>query len=109
MKLKNVLSAILVQPRGASKRWQDDSTRSTTTPRMAPWSVTMRCPLIASARANGVEPVAYLTACLRSHEALAKRPEHYLPWAYRERERCNDSDISRAPPCHAPRGDPKLE
>ena len=65
--------------------------------------------LIASARANGVEPVAYLTECLRSHEDLAKRPEHYLPWAYRERERCNDSDISRAPPCHAPRGDPKLE
>jgi hypothetical protein len=35
--------------------------------------------LIATARANGVEPVAYLTECLRSHEDLAKRPDHYLP------------------------------
>jgi hypothetical protein len=41
--------------------------------------------LIASARANDVEPVAYLTECLRCHEDLARRPEHYLPWVYRER------------------------
>ena len=41
--------------------------------------------LIATARAQGVEPVAYLTECLRSHEDLAKRPQHYLPWVYRER------------------------
>ncbi len=41
--------------------------------------------IIATARAHGVEPVAYLTECLRSHESLAKRPEHYLPWVYRER------------------------
>ncbi len=41
--------------------------------------------LIATARANGVEPVAYLTECLRNREDLAKRPEHYLPWVYRER------------------------
>lgn len=41
--------------------------------------------LITTARAHGVEPVAYLTECLRSHEDLAKRPEHYLPWVYRER------------------------
>jgi len=41
--------------------------------------------IIATARAHGVEPVAYLTECLRSHEDLAKRPEHYLPWVYRER------------------------
>jgi hypothetical protein len=41
--------------------------------------------LIATARAHGVEPVAYLTECLRSHEDLAKRPEHYLPWVYRAR------------------------
>ncbi len=40
--------------------------------------------LIATARAHGVEPVAYLTECLRSHEDLAKRPEHYLPWVYRQ-------------------------
>jgi hypothetical protein len=41
--------------------------------------------LIATANANGVEPVAYLTECLRNHEDLAQRPEYYLPWAYRER------------------------
>jgi transposase len=41
--------------------------------------------LIATARANGVEPVAYLTHCLRHHEDLARNPEHYLPWVYRER------------------------
>lgn len=53
--------------------------------------------LIATARANGVEPVAYLTECLRSHVDLARRPHHYLPWAYRER--CKEGDAtSRAPP-----------
>lgn len=41
--------------------------------------------LIATARAHGVEPVAYLAECLRSHEDLAKKPEHYLPWVYRAR------------------------
>jgi hypothetical protein len=41
--------------------------------------------LIATARAHGVEPVAYLAECLRSHEDLAKRPAHYLPWVYRTR------------------------
>ena len=41
--------------------------------------------LIASARANDVESVAYLTECLRCHEDLAERPDHYLPWVYRER------------------------
>jgi hypothetical protein len=40
--------------------------------------------LLATAQANGVEPVAYLTHCLRHHEDLARRPEHYLPSAYRE-------------------------
>jgi hypothetical protein len=47
--------------------------------------------LIATARANGVEPVAYLTECLRCHEHLAKRPEHYLPWVWRERLKEGDS------------------
>ena len=41
--------------------------------------------LIATARANGVEAVGYLTECLRNHEDLAKRPEYYLPWIFRER------------------------
>jgi len=41
--------------------------------------------LIATARANNVEPVAYLTYCLAHHEDLARRPEHYLPWVFRER------------------------
>ena len=40
--------------------------------------------LIATARANNIEPVAYLTHCLRNHEDLAKRPENYLPWVYRD-------------------------
>jgi hypothetical protein len=40
--------------------------------------------LIATAHANGVEPVAYLAHCLRHHDDLAKRPDDYLPWAYRE-------------------------
>jgi transposase len=48
--------------------------------------------LIATANANGVEPVAYLTECLENHEDLAKRPEHYLPWVYRER--CEKGDRS---------------
>jgi len=43
--------------------------------------------LIATAHANGVEPVAYLTHCLRNHEQLAKRPADFLPWAYREQRR----------------------
>ena len=47
--------------------------------------------LIATARANGVEPVAYLTECLRCHEDLAKRPHHYLPWVYRERMKEGES------------------
>ena len=40
--------------------------------------------LVSTAWANGVEPVAYLTHCLAHHEDLARRPEHYLPWVYRE-------------------------
>jgi hypothetical protein len=46
--------------------------------------------LVATARANDVEPVAYLTDCLRNHEDLALRPEDYLPWVYRERIRERD-------------------
>ena len=46
--------------------------------------------LIASARANGAEPVAYLDDCLRNHEDLKKRPEYYLPWVYYERMRPPD-------------------
>jgi hypothetical protein len=41
--------------------------------------------LIATARANDIEPVAYLTECLRCHKDLANRPQYYLPWVYRER------------------------
>jgi hypothetical protein len=40
--------------------------------------------LIATAHANGVEPVAYLTHCLRNHENLSRSPADYLPWAYRD-------------------------
>jgi hypothetical protein len=41
--------------------------------------------LIATARANDVEAVAFLKECLSNHEDLAKRPEHYFPWVVRER------------------------
>jgi hypothetical protein len=41
--------------------------------------------LIATARANEVEPVMYITECLRNNEDLAKRPDYYLPWVFRER------------------------
>ena len=54
--------------------------------------------LIATARANGVEPVAYLTECLRCHEDLKKRPEYYLPWVYRQRMKEGDSPPAREPP-----------
>lgn len=61
--------------------------------------------LIASARQSGVEPVAYLTQCLRCHEDLTKNPEHYLPWVYRER--CKQADAApRAPPSDIPRPEP---
>lgn len=48
--------------------------------------------LIATTNANGVEPVAYLAGCLRNHEDLAKRPDHYLPWVYRDRLKELDTD-----------------
>ena len=48
--------------------------------------------LIATANANGVEPVAYLAECLQNHEDLAKRPDHYLPWVYRDRLEELDTD-----------------
>ena len=53
--------------------------------------------LIATANANGIEPVAYLTQCLENHEDLAKRPEHYLPWVYRARLSARDESASQ--PC----------
>ena len=40
---------------------------------------------VATAHANGVEPVAWLTDCLVNHVDLAKHPEKYFPWAYKER------------------------
>jgi hypothetical protein len=52
--------------------------------------------LIATANANGVEPVAYLTECLDNHEDLATRPEYYLPWNYRARLAASNPPRSRA-------------
>jgi len=60
--------------------------------------------MIATGRANGVEPVAYLTECLRCHEDLAERPEYYLPWAYRERMKSGTSPP--IPDAEVPREDP---
>lgn len=57
--------------------------------------------LVATAYENGVEPVAYLTECLRNHEDLAKRPEYYLPWVYRERMKDNNA-LPDATPEHPP-------
>ena len=54
--------------------------------------------LVATANANGVEPVAYLTECLANHEDLAKRPEHYLPWVYRGRLEARDETAPACPP-----------
>jgi len=53
--------------------------------------------LIATANANGIEPVAYLTECIENHEDLAKRPEHYLPWVYRARLEAPD-ETGHEPP-----------
>ncbi len=41
--------------------------------------------LTATAKANRLEPVSYLTDCLENHEDLAENPENYLPWNYRDR------------------------
>jgi transposase len=60
--------------------------------------------LIATARAHGVEPVAYLTECLRCHEDLAKRPEHYLPWAFAQR--LKQGEVPTWPPREPPRDTP---
>jgi hypothetical protein len=59
--------------------------------------------LIATARANDVEPVAWLTECLRCHEDLAKRPAHYLPWVYRARTSANTTPLPamNGPPARA--------
>lgn len=72
--------------------------------------------LVATANVNGVEPVAYLTHCLENHRDLAERPEHYLPWVYKQRleaARAPDAPASerdagspaphRPPPSHANR------
>jgi transposase len=66
--------------------------------------------LIATARANDVEPVAYLTECLRCHEDLAKRPQYYLPWVYRERREEGDCPPPPARQRASPTtGPPELE
>ncbi|MEW6756154.1 MAG: transposase [Candidatus Latescibacterota bacterium] len=57
--------------------------------------------LIATANAHGVEPVAYLSECLRHHQDLAQRPQHYLPWVYRDRREDLDPDPG-GPQAHTP-------
>lgn len=59
--------------------------------------------LIATANANGIEPVAYLTECLQNHEDLATRPDHYLPWIYRDRlEKVDSQDLPPSGPSPPP-------
>jgi hypothetical protein len=54
--------------------------------------------LVITACDNDVAPVAYLTHCLENHVDLAKRPDYYLPWAYRDRLDSATADIpDRAP------------
>jgi hypothetical protein len=53
--------------------------------------------LVATANANGVEPVAYLTACLENHHDLAERPEHYLPWNYKKHLEASQAAARPAP------------
>jgi transposase len=53
--------------------------------------------LVATANANGVEPLAYLIHCLTNHRDLAERPEHYLPWVYKQ---CLEA--SQVPECEGP-------
>jgi hypothetical protein len=62
--------------------------------------------LIATANACGVEPVAYLTECLRNHEDLANRPEYYLPWVYRDRLEQIDSVPQAQTPAPSSSGPP---
>jgi hypothetical protein len=57
--------------------------------------------LIATANANGVEPVAYLTECLDNHDDLAQRPQYYLPWVYRARLAARDEPMQSGPPSAA--------
>ena len=41
--------------------------------------------LVATARANDVEPWAWLSDGLENHADLAKNPEYWFPWAWKER------------------------
>jgi hypothetical protein len=60
--------------------------------------------LIASARANDVDPVAYLTECPGCHEDLPQRPEHYLLWVHRERiEKTDAAEVTPRPTLGASR------
>ncbi len=65
--------------------------------------------LIATANACGVEPVAYLTECLRNHEALANRPEYYLPWVYRDRLEQLDSVVQAQAPTPSSTSPPAVQ
>jgi transposase len=60
--------------------------------------------LIATANANGIEPVAYLTECLSNHEDLKTRPEHYLPWVYRARLSATDETMATSAQSYQARG-----
>ena len=52
--------------------------------------------LVATARAHGVEPVAYLAHCLENHKYLQEHPENYLPWVYREQMKARASPSAGA-------------
>ena len=56
--------------------------------------------LVVTACENDVPPVEYLTYCLENHEDLAKRPEYYLPWSYRDRMEAQRVELPDKPPAH---------
>jgi hypothetical protein len=54
--------------------------------------------LIATARANGAEPFAWLTHCLKNHQDLTLNPENYLPWVYRDQMKTKNEVKLEPPP-----------
>jgi hypothetical protein len=54
--------------------------------------------LIATARANGAEPFAWLTHCLKNHQDLTLNPDNYLPWVYRDQMKTKNEVKLEPPP-----------
>ena len=48
--------------------------------------------------ANGAEPFAWLTHCLKNHQDLTLNPENYLPWVYRDQMKTKNEVKLEPPP-----------